>query len=325
MSPSTSPRHFYSGRERWTFLLAYIILPAAPAHGLLQPEPAFGTRSIARTVRATFDVDGDPDSPDIAFDDLARMHVSDSHAPGKRRRYETPTWAVNDRELQRLLTLFYERRAHILNPQGSLAERLRRAWACLKEKTVRKNEVMERLCRGYVNCKDRSRRRRLEVEIEGLDSTIISDRLGPGQIVRLVHCYYRLGLNSVQTGQECSIKPGTVRQFLYRLHHLDGKKPLRCPKVRPSKPKSPFCECGTRLLHHHKRCARCQREFVLARNRQKAKALYVRQPCACGRSRAFRKRLCSVCRAEREQRKNDRLLAFATKVAEPYARRRWQN
>ena len=211
--------------------MAYIVLPPAAAHSLLDAEPAFGTRRYNRPKPATFCGDDDWESSEIAFDDFSRMHL-ENRSPGKGRRLPTPTWATNDAELQRLLVIYYERRAHIQNPQGSLSERLRTARQKLLSQIPVKVEVMNRLCAEYVNCTDPTRRRRLEIEIENLDSQITADRdIGPGMVARIVKLYYSLGLNSVEVSRETQVKPIAIRQILHRLWLLaDGKS--RPPRSR---------------------------------------------------------------------------------------------
>lgn len=69
------------------------------------------------------------------------------------------------------------------------------------------------------------RARQLEIEIEGLDTYLCyTANGGADKIAALVYLYYRVGLDSVGTGQQLDLKPPHVRQILYRLHETWEQK-----------------------------------------------------------------------------------------------------
>jgi len=166
-------------------------------------------------MRITSDGDDEFDGPDLAFDDLGRMTIRESHGPNKFRRLPTPRWATNDAELCTLIVRFFERRARICDPQGSLPERLRRARQQLLDSIPAKIIAMNNLCREFIARKDDPARRRvLAAEIENLDTDVVLTRRGPGVVIQIVFLYYRMGLTSCQIGHECNLKPPLVRQTL---------------------------------------------------------------------------------------------------------------
>ena len=194
-------------------------------------------------------------SPNIAFEDYARMSTK-QHKPSGERRLPTPKWAVNDAMLQKLLVTFMEERAGFRKLQhGTLLERLQRARMAVINQRPRTIALLDKLCGEYVRVKrmgtmpgitddeingslnqpfcfaedarryvDYKRRRELEIEIEGLDTYLrISENGGADVIAAVVFLFYRVGLDSVGVAAELNLKPPHCRQLLYRLYETAAK------------------------------------------------------------------------------------------------------
>ena len=150
------------------------------------------------------------------------QHKLDAH-----RRLERPDWAVNNQQLAKVLATAMEGRAGFAkrNCTGTPAERIKRAQVAIKAQLPRKIEILDRLCKEYVELKKNPaatyrRKRELETEIEGLDTCINANQKdgGLGQLVGCVQTYFREGLNSVECAERLHIKPPLVRVTIYRLN-----------------------------------------------------------------------------------------------------------
>lgn len=91
-------------------------------------------------------------STGIDFSDYARMGTQQRKQSGERR-LPTPTWAVNDAQLQELLVTFMEERAGLRKKKGTLAERLARAQTAIINQRPRLSAVLDKLCKDYVHIK----------------------------------------------------------------------------------------------------------------------------------------------------------------------------
>lgn len=173
------------------------------------------------------------------------------HKPSGERRLPTPQWAVNDKMLRELLVVFMEERAGYRKRQrGELVPRLEKAKAAIIAQRPRMIATLKKLCDEYVYLKrigsapelddealnlslaqplvfeewarpfiDLTRRRELEIEIEGIDTYLRMHATGGADVVAaIVYLYYRAGLDSVGVGAELGLKPPHVRQTLWRLH-----------------------------------------------------------------------------------------------------------
>lgn len=189
-------------------------------------------------------------SSGVAFEDYARMSTQ-QHKPSGERRLPTPQWAVNDGMLRELLVVFMEERAGYRKRQtGPLLPRLERAKQAIISQRPRWIATLDKLCAEYVKLKrlgsdpsvddhtlnlsleqplvldewarpwkDFTRKRQLEIEIEGIDTFLrYTSNGGADVIAAIVYLYYRAGLDSVGVGAELGLKPPHVRQTLWRLH-----------------------------------------------------------------------------------------------------------
>ena len=162
----------------------------------------------------------------IAFEDYRRMSVSVRKlAPG--RRLETPEWAVNDAKLREVIVRFMETRALLLPGNGTPLARLQRAQEALQRQICSDDNVLTSLCNRYVVSKrsgacDPATLRGMEIQIENLDTKIRMGADCAGMILRLVHLYYRVGMDSVAVADELHLKPGHVRRTLWRLNYIAG-------------------------------------------------------------------------------------------------------
>ena len=88
----------------------------------------------------------------------------------------------------------------------------------MREKVPNLKRALEKCCREFVTCQDPERRRRLEIEIRGIDTQLRVAAKGPALIIGVIHHYYGAGLDSVAVGEELKIQAMSVRQTLWRLH-----------------------------------------------------------------------------------------------------------
>jgi hypothetical protein len=191
-------------------------------------------------VTAASDGHGGFTSPGIAFEDFSRMSSMQRKTTGVRR-LPTPKWAVNDKELQHLLTVFMEGRAGFRKHKDPLIEtkkdltkealqvRLERAKAKVMSRREGMFAVMKKLNEEYVRIQqqhplyetDLIRLRQLENEIQGIDTYLrYSENGGADIVAAIVYMYYRTGMDSVGVSAELGIKPPHVRQTLWRLHRV---------------------------------------------------------------------------------------------------------
>ena len=181
-----------------------------------------------------------------------------THKISGERRLPTPSWAVNNPMLRRVLVRFMEERAFskkeraILRKKAGLKERLNKACAKIMSKRTAAVAVLDKLCAEYVEIQnngmkpgmtdkewnttkkqpymefaegqaridDETKRiMYLEREISGIDTYLrISENGGADIVASIVYLYYRVGLDSVGVGMELGLKPPHVRQTLFRLH-----------------------------------------------------------------------------------------------------------
>ena len=204
------------------------------------------------------------------------------------RRLKTPTWAVNDKELQHLLVVFMEERAGFikknkplvenkedLTPEG-LKARLKKATEKVQSRRAGQLVVMKRLNEEYVSRRflqgsDASDRlRELEIEIQGLNTSLRISENGTADVVAaIVYMYYRTGMDSVGVGSELGIKPPHVRQTLWRLHRTADriagiKRPVVSKEEREARK---LARAETLRLEAEDRAARAVERAELARTR----------------------------------------------------------
>jgi hypothetical protein len=164
----------------------------------------------------------------LTFSDFGRMHV-EQHKLAPNRRLAAPIWAFNQTAMRELLVAFIEGRAFMgglrkKEPQGSFAERLQRAEQKLISRHAVLIEAMKRLSREYVAVKnsvrtDRRRLSQLEIEIQNIDTRLLTERAGLAKtVLGVIWRYYGLAEDSVAVGMALGIRPPAVRQILWRLH-----------------------------------------------------------------------------------------------------------
>jgi predicted transcriptional regulator len=168
----------------------------------------------------------------ISWQDFASMQVFTRKVQCERR-LPTPAWALNDELLRQVIVRYVERRAYVHNPNLPLRERLSLAAAAIKKQHPKVRAMIDRLSEEYRECKDAERRRKLEIEIEGLDTFLrITERDGGAAFAASVaYLYFRAGKSSVGVGDELGLKPPHVRMIIYRLNQcwdaIQNPKPKR--------------------------------------------------------------------------------------------------
>lgn len=195
----------------------------------------------------------------LDFNDRAKFTVK-SRKERTDRRNPTPNWAMDNYKLRKLIVVFMEERAGIKQPRksDSVKARLEAAIVMIASKRTDFEDRMNRLCRDYVEIKNKGvmrdksdeeinaqlrqpffkfaegmgRQKKtakklkiLETEIEGLDTYLrMTANGGADVIAAIVYLYYRLGMDSVAVAQQLRLKPGHCRQILYRLQKTWSKK-----------------------------------------------------------------------------------------------------
>src|SRR5207249_5956773 len=178
-------------------------------------------------VSATFDEHGEASSTNISFDDFGKMHSITRKQHGDRR-LDTPSWAVDDTKLRRLLVRFLEITGGTIRRPGreSEADRVARAIQRRRDRAPKLRLTLDNLCREYVALKDAQvnfpRQRQLEVLIQGHDTALrLVESNAAGTVARIVYLYYRVGYDSVGTSELVGgITPVHVRHILWRLRRV---------------------------------------------------------------------------------------------------------
>lgn len=185
-----------------------------------EPGPIFSFMTYVQEsfpVHVEYTGHGEWESTGLDFSDYSRMKTV-QHKLAPARRLETPLWAINDSSLREVLVCYVERRAGFRRGgSGTLKERLAAAEALLLKKTVRKIEILTGLCQRFRTITDSEARRKIEIEIENLDTQVRLDRAGSKIPLGVVFYYYRCGMDSVAVGQQLGLKPPHVRAILWRL------------------------------------------------------------------------------------------------------------
>jgi hypothetical protein len=165
----------------------------------------------------------------LDFRDLDLSMSIHKRAQVQERRLPTPLWALSDSHLRLLLVAFLENRVCIHNPQGTLLARRAAAESKVLARIPIWNATIDRLQLEYVAAQrkrtSKRRLRKLEQEIENLDTLIRMSRKGGLDVVAaVVVLYYRMGLNSVEVGEQVKLRPPHVRMLLSRLHDVWEKR-----------------------------------------------------------------------------------------------------
>lgn len=190
--------------------------PPMPARNAWLDEYV-GARRHMPVGHAIFDSYGDASSNGIDWADFGRMGTLQHKLD--RGRVAKPSWPMNDLMLRKTLIRFLECRAGFKEAQpGSDIERLRRAEAALNQDKVHKEILLNNLVKIYVSTKRIGGDvKKLGEEIENLDTTLLITNGIAGKVLRIVHLYYRHGLNSVEVATEVGLKPPHIRRTLMRM------------------------------------------------------------------------------------------------------------
>lgn len=179
-------------------------------------------------ISTTFLADGETESTGIDFSDYGRMSVM-LQKLDKQRRRERPEWSVNDVQLSKVLAQYMESRASMVGKfrrsrVGTVAQRIKRAQVLIKSQLPGKIEILDGLCKEYVELKNSpaatyDRLRELELLMEGLDTYIRTSQKDGGLLLAVgcVQTYWKEGLDSVACAERLHIKPPHVRQVIWRL------------------------------------------------------------------------------------------------------------
>ncbi len=147
----------------------------------------------------------------LSYDDVARCHVV-STGLDRVRRLPTPSWAMNDSMLRKLLVVCIQRRCGKHRPviTDDIAEQKAILERCRKIETdaiiPRLIACLGRHCHRYVATEDKNTKAELEPRISALDTRLQVLQAGPGFLIRLVYCYYRQHLTCVETGEALHVQ-----------------------------------------------------------------------------------------------------------------------
>ena len=178
----------------------------------------------------------------LDFSDYVRCSTR-SRKLNSSRESGAPNWAINDKQLRAVLVAYLERRAMLKAQPGTEFQRLQRAQEVLNENAKEQQLLLDRMAREYVEFKrhgaDAIVLRNYETEIKNLDTVLLFNKDIAGKVLHVVHCYYRLGFNSVETEAETGLKPPHVRAILWRLRKVAASlgfsnppaRRRRCPRV----------------------------------------------------------------------------------------------
>ena len=202
------------------------ICAPAPAHLTEAPESIFYGHG-SRPVTAEMDGDGEMVSPyGLSFDDYSRMQTQKKAFT--HRKKPIPIYASDRAAMRRLLVRFMEVRAFGSTVEckrgplpGTDAYRLRRAHIKLMDDVPRLDALATSLCHRYVegrrNGASTEWLKKMEIEIEGVDSLQIVAKNTPEVVVGVIYRSYCCHEDSVSVGQRFGLKPPSVRALLTRL------------------------------------------------------------------------------------------------------------
>lgn len=194
-----------------------------PARGAGAPDEYAWMRYHLPVQHARFDADGVASTNGIDWGDFSRMgyirHKLDSGRDVKA------SWTANDVMLRKTLVRYLEVRAGWRHAQpGTDIERLKRVEAALIARKPRMEAQLKALAKEYVALKRGGAVvQKLGEEVENLDTQLILMNGIAGKVLRIVHLYYRMGLNSVEVATEVGVKPPHVRVILMRMRIVAAK------------------------------------------------------------------------------------------------------
>jgi hypothetical protein len=98
---------------------------------------------------------------------------------------------------------------------------MERALAAIEKRRPMSECVLKKMCSAYLQLKksgcDSARLDKLSQEIENHDTVLRLNTNLAGTVLRIVHLYYSVGMDSVGIALELGFKPPHVRQVLWRL------------------------------------------------------------------------------------------------------------
>jgi hypothetical protein len=218
--------------------LQITICPSAASPQLPDQSNFYDRDRHGAVSTARFDVNGEASCDSgVAFSDYVRMQTQTRRQSVARRR-PVPSWALNDSMLQKVVCEYLLQRAS-LGPHlhaafaGETAgmsplEKLRFAENIIRSRIPQIEVVLDRLAEEYVQLKRTGivtggkwtaaqRLKKLESQIEGLDTSIIISRSAGALVTAVVYYYHRERLDSVGTANRVGLKPPGCRQLLFRL------------------------------------------------------------------------------------------------------------
>jgi hypothetical protein len=282
-------------------------------------------------VSATSDGHGSFSTPGVSFEDFSRMSTMQRKTTGERR-LPTPSWAVNDKELQHLLVVFMEVRACFrkhkdfpLNENKkdrtpeALKSRLQKATEEVLARRAGQLAAMKRLNeeyhhirhQGFISDVEQIRLRQLEIEIESLNTYLRYSQNGGADVVAgMVYLYYRAGMDSVGVASELGIKPQHVRQTIWRLHRtadlIAGVK--RVVPTKEERAARKLARAEKLRLEKEDRTARAVERAELARKREaEREGRRIVWAAECVRRAAEREAMSITRDAEKFRREAERL------------------
>ncbi|HYM76123.1 MAG TPA: hypothetical protein VE377_09120 [Candidatus Dormibacteraeota bacterium] len=232
-----------------------------------------GVRRKLPIQKATFDAEGVAESNGIDWGDFGRMGQF-QHKLDSGRLSDTPSWATNDKQLRAVLVVYLERRAGLMKPgPGTEIQRLQRAQATLIKQTASFQVSLDKMVHRYAGILARLKETPADTEalaakhdcatqIQNLDTVLLFNKDIAGKVLRVVHCYYRMGYTSVQVETETGLKPPHVREILWRLRKVAALLGFHNPpcrrhkRVRYSKPRVCIL-CGAPRGKGYKFCDAC--------------------------------------------------------------------
>jgi hypothetical protein len=215
----------------------------------------------------------------LSFDDYDKAHCF-THKLFASRRNTPPSWAMNLGELGLLLARYFERRAGIICPRIDTPQRrVIHAQSKILAAIPAQVAVLDRLSREFVTAKNTGDTRAgvLEKQIRSLDGKLCIDKRGPALIVGIIHYFFRVGYDSVETAAALNhaVSPVGCRQIASRLTRLweqmqDGtdRKP-KPAEIRKAKSRAQWERSG----YKHKQAAKEKAERAAETPEQRAARL----------------------------------------------------
>lgn len=173
------------------------------------------------------------ETPGVDFGSYDRMQT-EHRAIASHRRFEPPSFSVNDRDLRLVIVHAVERRAwsskRLLKRQRGLplVERLKTAEEKCRERAGRLSKTLDGLCCEFVtlrnNRSDDKRLGQVQMLIQSIDTQLIIDR-HPGEVYGyILYAYFRTGATSAQIASDLGLHAPAIRQLLSRICKIAKKE-----------------------------------------------------------------------------------------------------